>query len=417
MPRQAEAAELANLRGRNAKHFLNPDGTRTAEFAPLTHWWNGSGWADKVQSFHPGSQTAEWVSDSDEVTVRTYQVGQGGNRRWWVQFKDTLTQDGIEFELRFQPLTTAGSNRLDFSDGQGGTWSYYHTSQGGKMYGPPTTTAKGPQSFTFSYRLLGNAPTLTLEADGSVSCGSLFRMERAHLEGADGVNYPGSAWTMGAGTLSFSYNDTSLPASAYPYRVDPSTTFTPVSLEDRRIQQVHTAYPPTAGSPSGNNIETTTVIRNNFSSPNYTVAQYLFKVDTSSINDAATVTAATLRLFLTGPNNTNTRNLVGEYFTWTAAPSDWTATPGNGAFSAALSGVTASAYNDFSLSSVGSSINKTGTTYLRMGIDGSTPTGANEVTTNTADNASNKPQLVVDYEIDVTPPAAPSGLTIQVFRP
>jgi hypothetical protein len=193
MPRHPGATEILEGRTRPAKHWLNPDGTRTAEFSAGMHWWNGSQWLDKRQEFRAGSGPNEWISDSDGVTMRTYQVGQGGNRRWWVQFKDTLTGDGIEFELTVQPTVVAGTNRLDFSSPEG-TWSYYHTRSGGKMLGPPMPASVGSRTYTFTYRLLGGAPPLTQNADGSISCGTLFRMNAPHLNGADEATYAQAAW-------------------------------------------------------------------------------------------------------------------------------------------------------------------------------------------------------------------------------
>ena len=51
-------------------------------------------------------------------------------------------------------------------------------------------------------------------------------MPRAVIHGADGKDYPASAWQTAAGPqLEFSFDDSSLPPAAYPYVIDPTTTF------------------------------------------------------------------------------------------------------------------------------------------------------------------------------------------------
>jgi hypothetical protein len=77
MPRHPSATELTEKRTQAAKHFANPNGSRTAEFSASRHWWNGSQWRDKRQSFRAGPGTNEWISDDDSVTMRTYQFRTG----------------------------------------------------------------------------------------------------------------------------------------------------------------------------------------------------------------------------------------------------------------------------------------------------------------------------------------------------
>ncbi len=414
MPRQPGATEQLDRRTQHAKHWANPNGSRTAEFSAGMHWWNGSQWREKAQSFRAGPGTAEWISDDDGVTLRTYQVGQGGSRRWWVQFTETLSGDGIEFELRFQPTTTAGSNRLDFSDGAGGTWSYYHTRSGGKMLGASTPASQGPKTYTFTYRLLGNAPPLTLDADGSISCGTLFKMARPHLNGADGRTYAESSWTLGAGTLSFSYNDTSLPASAYPYRVDPSTTFNvAASADDKHIYRTGAAYPPAGThlhSPAGSSL----VMIKWLSAGTYYVYVGLVRFDTSSLAGAA-VTGATLRYYMTTKADADNRDFVADWYTWNATTptnADWTDTVGTDALPGTdITGLTLNADNDLVLSNAAANVSLTGYTYLRFGVSGGTPAGENRVDMAAFDHTTlTEPRLIVDYT-DTTPPAAPTGLT------
>src|SRR5215212_10216386 len=194
MPRHPNAVELTERRTWNARHYQNPDGTMSAEFSVGARHYRaipGGRWLEKSPSFRAGPGNAEWISDESDVTMRTYQVGTGGNRRWWVEFKETLTGQGIAFSLDVQPTVTAGSDVLTFAGG----WTYTHNRSGGKMLSPPIATKQGVQTHTFPYQLIGGAPPLVQNADGSVSCGNIFSMPRPYMEGANRINYLASNWS------------------------------------------------------------------------------------------------------------------------------------------------------------------------------------------------------------------------------
>lgn len=400
-----QAVELTASRTAHAKHYQNPDGTFSGVFStgPI-HYQDtvGGPWKDKVQRFVAGAAN-EWVSNQSDVSMRTFQVGTGGNRRWWVEFKETLTGRGIRFELQFQPTPVTDTNELRFTDAQSRSWSYFHTRSGGKMLGPQIPSAEGPKTFSFNYELLGGVPALVREADGSISCGDVFKMAAPHLEGADGLRYAYSAWTIDsvAQTLSFSYTDVGLPLSAFPYQVDPSTTFNiAASLDDQQVARTGTTYPPTGTigwTPASANAE---AARSLGSGATYAIRNMLLKWDTSGVIVAPDVViSATLRIVPTATRSVNTRNFTLDWGVWDGtSASDYSETPLTDALLAQpISGLTANVDNDIVLDNV-DGIDVSGITYLRGHIDGGQPTGDNYLLIAAWDHATlTEARLVVDY--------------------
>lgn len=412
----------------NAKHWRDPDGTLNGVFSTgaIHYRSNPSGeWLDKRQSFKVGSGAKgplHFVSDESDVVMETYQRGSGGSRRWTIEFVEKITGNGIRFLLRVQPSIVAGSPTLSFSDGQGGEWTYTHTRAGGKLIGPPITTRRGAFTYTFEYELIGNAPALTLNADGSISCGDIFRMARAVVEGADYEMYPASAWTIGAGTLSFSYDDTALPAAALPYRVDPSTAFSvAVGGDDARQGLFEPVYPPAASRDSSSS-STALFAQRNWNGTNYQVFNGYARWDTSSLLDNSGVLGATLSLWATQTTLFDA-DLLAYVMDWYTAwlggvpglehhvhtPPEPTALRAK-----RLDTFTLGGNNDLTLENAATNINKTGYSGIRMHVTqragDAAPVGKNEILFASFDNTAAEPILTVTYSDDVVPPAAPTGL-------
>jgi hypothetical protein len=124
------------------------------------------------------------------------------------------------------------------------------------------------------------------------------------------------------------------------------------------------------------------------------------RFDTSAIPDTATVTSATLRLYVTAKANADGRNLVGEWYdaaNWPIDASDYTLNSSGSAFTGASIGqIRAGATNDFSLGGL-ASVSKTGYTGLRLHVDGGQPTGDNYVQFASFESTLPKPQLIVTY--------------------
>lgn len=402
MPRHPDAIEVG--RDWNLKRFRNPDRTNTFEFhAGSIHYRDtpAGPWLDKRPGVRAGAGTNEWISDASDVVMRTFQTGTGGARRWPVEFYEKLTGNGIRFILANQPSTTPGSDTLTFAGG----WTYTHGPAGGKILGPSVNAAQGPQSHTFNYELMGAAPELVENPDGSISCGNVFRMPAPHLLGADDFPYAYGSWDVDpvARSITFAYNDTDLPASAYPYRVDPSTSFL-VSLggNDQRVEKFASAYTTadfTAASLTRATSESSVYTRRGLSASLYRVANGLIWFDTQQLVDTDFVTAAELRLWIAGSQGTNTDGLSHGYenYQWSgSSAADWELQSNiNTTPLYAMTGIPLNAYKVYTINNAASVIRKTTGTGFRGHVSGGQPSVDNYVRFSSFE-AGGDPMLVVD---------------------
>jgi hypothetical protein len=131
----------------------------------------------------------------------------------------------------------------------------------------------------------------------------------------------------------------------------------------------------------------------------------LMRFDTSSLPDGATINSAILRLQIVTVGNITNRNLVVGYYANANFPidaADWDGAdnPGSDAGTFALTGFSASTQIDLTLTNV-SSINTTGNTGFRLGIDGGIPSTNNDnyfIEIAAFDHVTlTEPQLLVTY--------------------
>ena len=184
------------------------------------------------------------------------------------------------------------------------------------------------------------------------------------------------------------------------------------SGDDGDIRVGGSSYPP-SGVPSVSTAGGTLTTGRRFVPWGYEVFTSLLRFDTSAIPDGATVTSATLRVYVTGKQNADNRGFVGEWYdaaNWPIDAADWSLSSSGSALAATpLSGIATSATDDFSLQNV-ASVSKTGLTGLRFHVDGGQPSGDNYVAVSSWDNTSlPKPQLVVTYTTGSSSPTAPSN--------
>jgi hypothetical protein len=172
-----------------------------------------------------------------------------------------------------------------------------------------------------------------------------------------------------------------------------------------------TTWPPD-GAVTANTSGTTFLVRKLKASAFTDLIMGLLRFDTSLLPDAATITAATLRLQITAVGNVTNRNIVAGYYdssNWPISSGDWSGSdnPGSDAGTFALTGFSASTTKDLALSSP-SSISKTGYTGFRLGVDGGIPSVNNDdyrVEMAAVDHASlTEPLLLVTYTTGLTPP-------------
>lgn len=174
-------------------------------------------------------------------------------------------------------------------------------------------------------------------------------------------------------------------------------------------------YPPgSTDNASGSTTGTTIYVERSYNgSTQYDITVGLLRFDTSVLPDDATVSAATLEVYVKSHSDTNTLNLCGEYYDpGTIDSADWTAGEATTAFSTALSGITDSAAKIITLSSAAANISLVSYTGIRLTISkraaDAAPTGNNNVQIASYDDTSfAEPILHVTY----TQPGGGGGLT------
>lgn len=398
------AVELVERRTKNAKVYRNNAGSYTSVISPgPIHYQSVSGgsWLDKRRGFKTTANG--FISDESDVVMEVFRTGSGGSAKWWVEFREKLTGQGIRFQLGAQPVITAGQNSLSFPS-PSGDWSYHHTRSGGKLYGPPVAASVGVGSAIVDYLLVGGAPALTTLADGTVACGNIFTLPKPHLVGADNRMYETSAWQIDDvnGKLTFKYSDTALPASAYPYKVDPSTSFVvAVGVDDAVVERFAAGYPPETGGSFSDTATAVEATRHNWN-PNFQVHNGLMRWDTSSLPDNAVIAGASLDIAGIGGNSADARSMSMDWFVFVGNMSDYISTAQTNAFAGKpIADIPKdNSVSRFALLDAATNINKTGTSGLRMHVTGGQPTGLNNIQFASFDHTTVvEPKLVVDWAL------------------
>lgn len=378
--------ELTKKRERDAKHYLNPDGTFTAvisngprHFKPYTN----APWRDKVQHFcYAGAQNLVSSTDS-EVGIRAYEVGSGETRRARVEFFDVVNERGVALDMFAAPRPGNLKNELCLRDGEGREWSIFHTRVGSKLLGPEVHAPRGRQTYTFPYTLLGGARPLALEGGSLVS--DAFRLKKPLLIGADGRRYGVGGWRLRAQTISFSFDDRCLPSSAYPYRVDPNTTLNvAVAGDDNQVQRLSagTEYPPTGAYELDATVNPESLVprRDNFGT--FYVCQGFVRFDTAFLS-GGTVTSAALTMYHWNSygDYTDSYSFALAWYPWSSITSaDWSLTQSTSAHTgiarSSMGLLTDQTWSN--LTNADGNINKSGYTGLQVGtVPDTQPTTGN----------------------------------------
>lgn len=318
---------------------------------------------------------------------------------------DRVARTGIRFLTPSAPVPTGGTARVTGWNGL--NWTYTLRPGGLELESDPIPSSLGTKNFVFQYQKVG-APDPAPGANGVLTFGN-FVIPKPTVRGADGIIYQVGDWQSfpGVNRIGFTFNDAVLPATAYPYVIDPTTTITvAASSDDLDVLGISTSYPPTM-----NTVETT-----NFTSQksligaNYFVRCTFVEFNTSSLN-GMTISSASLRLSANYLEVHDAVTLQGEYYSssnWPIASGDGVITPGTGAFSGVTIGSLATGYNSIAITNPDANILKTGYTGFRFGFSAATPTDNNTAQWDSFDEP-NKPQLVV-----VTP--SPSSSPVPASR-
>jgi hypothetical protein len=312
--------------------------------------------------------------------------------RWNLPARPTVNPDRSSCSLNFLGLT----------------WTWEIRPSGIKAYAP-VAASRGPRNYSFPYTLLPGTAPFSVDANGNL-VGDGFVIPRARAYGANGQVYPCGPWELltSPARARFQFDDTTLPAAAYPYRLDPTTTFdVTTGSDDGACSRLGGVWPLTTSTQVDTASVTINVDKSNSPDGNgnnsYSVTVGLVRFDTSSLGASSTITSATLRLFITARQSSNSRSVNVEYYAnsnWPIDAADWTDTASATAHGATtIAALTLNADNDFALSSPDANINKTGYTGFRLHVSGGVPGGGNSYTFRSRDHATTttRPRLLVVY--------------------
>lgn len=395
-PRGAE--ELVERRTRGSKTFRNPDGSFTTICGGEMHTEAepGGGWWEEAR-FRQGEQGGVWVQDTPRATIRL------GAR--FVEVLDPATGHGVAWQT--PPLTRERNTAWYERDGL--VWRYQARRRGLKL-SAVVGERRGAQTYRFRFTSRGGAGNPGLDGDGNIVLGRM-RIPIPTLFTADGRVLP-LTWDLralvGGWEAAFTVDDTDLPAEAFPYEIDPTSTVGMASgTDDGYVSNTGTYGSDLYASKSTDTSATTLVAQISNSPGANPVRQIVARWDTSALPSNAQVTAANLKAYVTTKTDHDGRRLWVEWLAldglqqWPINIYHFTLTPGTSAANVTLASLTTSAVNTIALTTPELFLNYAGYTALRLAISNSTtPTGTSNVTIAAYEDASNpEMQLEITYTL------------------
>ena len=248
------------------------------------HFYQAGGvWRKKVPKLRVSG--SDYVSDTNDVVVRLLNTG------------IELTRDGVGILLQTGGVHPVMVDEHTFTASVGAITLTYYLSLDGVKAEATFASKLGSQTWTVNYTLIGGAADPVVEANGGLNV-SGFHIQRPTVRGADGVDYTEAVvgnWSVQTQQqrMSVTLDDTSLPAAALPYVLDPTTVYG--STSDGRMGGFSVTYltaQTTYDSYAGDG-----VIGQSLVTGSYAVNRTFLRFDTgSALPDNAIVTAATLSL-------------------------------------------------------------------------------------------------------------------------
>lgn len=397
------SGELIARRTRDSRTVLHSDCSYTTTFGPNLHYEVAPGrWGEVDLRFRRDG--AGHVADRNSTIVRV-----AGAR---LDVTDRETGKGIRWLLPDTPSVRGHRARFE---SHGLQWEYAVTDLGVKLEAD-VATSRGPQTYEFSYHLVGDGDALVVDERGGLR-GDGFSVPRAFALGADGETYEAGSWQLLQGRrAAFDFDDSVLPQEAFPYVLDPTTSFNPTAAGDEgNVTKSGFPYPPSSCAGWSDSGSTTGPERSSNAKPDlFWTTNGFMSWDTSSLPDNATVTSSTLKFYSRAKADSNSRSLTADWYSaWPIDCSDFS----DSAQTSAISGLplanirTPNVDTIATLSGAASGISRTGRTGLRTHVSGGQPNGPNSLEIWQLGNASNMPssQLNVDYSIPGGPPAIVSA--------
>jgi hypothetical protein len=182
----------------------------------------------------------------------------------------------------------------------------------------------------------------------------------------------------------------------------PTTTFAIASdADDGGGYYTSSSWPANGGTWTTDDGASLWVTKTLSSGTYYNDVSFL-RFNTSSIGSGATVTGATLDLYVISRSSANSASLLADYYDFGGEPSgsdDWVLTSSPAILSKSVSSLTANAVNSITITDL-SGINTTGITGIRLTLSEITPTGTNNVRIAAYEHTTaQEPRLNVTYTI------------------
>ena len=394
------------MRSQDGSFYRNADGSTTAIFEHHQHYLAAPGRYERVDLDFRASGS-DHVADKNDVIVRVTDRA--------LEATERSSGKGVRWLLPEDP--SVSGNRASFEGQKGLSWSYFTTTSGVKL-AAKVEESLGPQTYTFPYELVGGAAEFAVSEQGDL-LSDAFVVPRAYAFGADGIVYPADSWRSDKEQVVFDFDDSKLPSEAYPYELDPASTFNVgASNHDDRVLRSGSSYPPAGGYltwPAGIRVEAG---REDFANcagagtGPFCIRNGFIRWNTILPDPNATITGATLQLDLRFINNADERQLTADWYTagWPPASSDdYSATAQTSAISGWTIPFSTGLYDITGLGGLGG-ISKTGYTGLRLHLSGGEPSGRNLIQATSYDAPDGQPpRLTVIY--NNTPPPVPTVLT------
>ncbi len=388
-------------RHENAAHFRKADGTFAAVISP------GLNYVDADNQLQPVAPEL-WETDAG-----FRQIGTPSPIRI---ITTSQNQDTIEIwngsrvaSATTSKLTKTGDFAWTFPWAQI-TWTLEVQPDGWQITSQPIASSRG--SRLYQMPLGSTGLNLVPDAEGNLADGT-FKITRTVMVRADGERTPCSAWTVGAKSVDFTCNDSSFPAAAYPYIIDPTATFTVSASPEGYYTNTNSilfsspepyCIPDDPGNPSSSyfnaylgagsfNIRESWLLVSIDTGCNArrTNQNVFFRFNTSTLS-GMTITGATLNYYVSSwigqlsleltPNTESRKNVNWDWVTPSWPPvfaniqyTDWVSHADRSGTAAGPLTTKATGWNAITLGNL-ASINQSGFTYLRGSMNGD-PAGVN----------------------------------------
>lgn len=395
-----DSVEALERRFPNAKHFLNPDGSLSAICGAGLHYRDEFGTLRDADRTYRPNGSGGYIASEDEVVREVVARG----RHWFVTaLERSRGRRGMEIQLPEEP-TVEGPHVHFVQDGV--RFRLSNTVRGMKLLGE-VGERLGQTEFGWRVALRG-VPELRRGSGGGLSSDA-FAIPRGQVHGANGEIYPCEPWELRGNSIVMGWDDTELPAEAFPYTIDPAPTFPVVAgADDGYVGYSGSSYGATStftSDSAGTTILPRRTAVSSWFSSTYYIYNALLRIDTSSLPDSSTVRGSMLQIAIdAAASNANSRSLTADWYNaWDGAYTS--AHYIQDAQTSALAGVplstfsTAGASYDLDLLNSTNNVNRAGYTALRLHIDGASPSGENSLPIASVEHATlNEPRLIVDYD-------------------